>query len=578
MNNIKKHIFIYLIFSSSLLFCPLQCIGGSITISWTGNNEPDLKGYYLYYGTSSGNYGAPHPLAANLTAYEITGLNGGTRYYIALSAYDFSDNESAKCQEISGIARSDPTSSITSTTSTTAIISITPGIPTTVEAEEMSYHANGSQVQTYWLLWSNGIMSEHVYFPSSTTYRLEITAKGTLAQNVGPEMELLIDDQVTGSVFVNTITPDTFVFDAVISEGVHTVAIGFYNDYYDPATGMDRNLYVDKTIIMSGAATNTIPGTPITTVPPTTSSIPANTNIARPTGTVSINDGQNLTSSPNVILLLSAITSNGEPLGRNGEMSFSNDNQVWSDPEPFTEEKTWILTAGEGNKTVYALFGDAAGNWMTEPAQDEIMYEETQNACTQGVQLSATSISASSEFLPFFAKENAIDGDPSTSWSTIFRLFQKEEFYTIDLGEVKNITSLSMYSSRMFGTDLFPTNFQIQVSNDNVTWLDMETIQGYSRPLDDGSPDNWQYNGLACRFLKVSISKCQTFLFFLRVAQIAEIEVYGCDKDDQVPPITGENRYIQKKDYPQKNAESERTPAEQQIPGIPGKPVIKFIN
>lgn len=453
MNSFKKHIFLFLVFSPSLLICPLQCFGGSITISWTGNNEPDLQGYYLYYGTSSGNYGAPHPLAANLTSYEITGLNAGNRYYIALSAYDFSDNESVKCPEISGIAQSVTTSSSTSTSSTT-----TPPSTTTI--------------------------------PVSTT----------------------------------TSVPSQ------------------------------------------------------TTISPTTS-IPGNSNILPPpTGSITINDGQLITSSPNVILSLSAITGNGEPLSRNGEMSFSNDNQVWSDPEPFSEEKAWILTAGEGNKTVYALFGDADGNWMTVPAQDEIMYEASQNTCTQGIQLSAASISVSSEFLPFFAKENAIDGDPSTSWSTFFRLFHKEEFYTIDFGEVKNITSLSMYSSRMFGTDLFPTNFQIQVSNDNVTWLDMDTIQGYSRPLDEGSPDNWQYNGLACRFLKVSITKCQTFLFFFRVAQIAEIEVYGCDRDDQVPLISDKKRYIQKKDYPQKSTDSERPPVEQQVPGIPGKPVIKFLN
>ena len=268
----------------------------------------------------------------------------------------------------------------------------------------------------------------------------------------------------------------------------------------------------------------------------------------------------------------------GEPFDTNGMMSFRNVSQEWTDPEPFETEMIWILSPGEGNKTVYVLFGDAAGNWMTAPAQDEIMYDESQNTCFLDAQLSAASISASSEFLPFFAKENAIDGDPSTSWSTFFRLFQKEEFYTIDFGEVKNITSLRMSSSRMFGTDLFPTNFQIQVSNDNVTWLDMDTIQGYSRPLDEGSPDNWQYNGLACRFLKVSITKCQTFLFFFRVAQIAEIEVYGCDRDEQVLPISGEQRYLQKKDYPQKRQDSERPPGEQQVPGIPGKPVIKFVN
>ena len=106
-----------------------------------------------------------------------------------------------------------------------------------------------------------------------------------------------------------------------------------------------------------------------------------------------------------------------------------------------------------------------------------------------------------------------------------------------------------MYSSRMFGTDFFPTNFQIQVSNDNINWVDMDTIQGYSTPLDAISPDSWQYNGLTCRFLKVSISKCRTFLFFLRVAQIAEIEVYGCDRGDQVPLISEEKRSIRDKEY-----------------------------
>jgi len=89
--------------------------GASIKIAWNANQESDLDGYRVYYGTAAGNYGTPIDVG-EITAYEITGLNTGTRYYIALSAYDTSDNESAKSVEILGVAEAAATTtSITST-------------------------------------------------------------------------------------------------------------------------------------------------------------------------------------------------------------------------------------------------------------------------------------------------------------------------------------------------------------------------------------------------------------------------------------------------------------------------------
>ena len=64
-------------------------------------------------------------------------------------------------------------------------------------------------------------------------------------------------------------------------------------------------------------------------------------------------------------------------------MSFSNDELQWSDPEPYTTTKFWTLSPGAGTKTVFVQFRDAAGNWMTEPAQDQIIYEESENACDE---------------------------------------------------------------------------------------------------------------------------------------------------------------------------------------------------
>ena len=778
MSTIKAIIIGLILFFT---FTPL-CFGESLDLEWNPNGEGDLKGYKVYYRTSSGTYGNPIDVE-NVTAYELTGLDAGVRYYVAITAYDTSDNESEKSDEESGVPSDtqNPTVTITSptssstystgslsisiagtssdnlgvtqvswennrggsgtasgtinwsvssinlqaganiitvtagdaanhtgtdtitinytppssttssvistttttvtpttttsvastttttapttttsvastttttapttttsvasttttpetTTTTTAIISITPGIPTTIEAEEMNYHANGSQVQTYWLLWSNGIMSEEVYFLSSNTYRLEITAKGALAHNIGPEMELLIDDQVAGTVFVNTITPDTFVFDVVISEGVHTVAIGFYNDYSDPATGIDRNLYVDKTIIISGAATTTTtapttttsvasttttvvptsttsvasttttasPGTTTTpattTVPGTTTTTPGGpplppptttiqTDTTPPSGSISINNDETVTSSREVLLTLFAAdhdrstvnagtSTSVEELDPDALMSFSNDGLKWSPPESYKQTKEWTLEPGNGEKTVYAEFRDAAGNWMVTPAQDRILLEEPQSTCDNPQKLQPLSATASSAS-PLYSADNLIDDNPSTVWASKISLFKKDQFITLDLGATKKISGLSMYASRLFGVDFFPTNFTIQVSQDNTTWSDISSEQGYvfGQALSSG---NWETNGLECRYIRIYITKSKTLFLLFKLAQIAEIEVYGCDTTGEIPLLVKHNSLSvdsKKQEAGRRKAFNRKAVNRDMTPAIPGKPTITF--
>ncbi len=60
----------------------------------------------------------------------------------------------------------------------------------------------------------------------------------------------------------------------------------------------------------------------------------------------------------------------------------SNDGQVWSDPEAFVVTKTWDLslyggTSQDGSKTVYVLYENALGRWMTIPVTDEIDLDRT---------------------------------------------------------------------------------------------------------------------------------------------------------------------------------------------------------
>ncbi len=93
-----------------LLLCLLASAAGAaeLVVSWDPNTEDDLAGYKLYYGTASGDYGEPIVLdAAELVPvggklyYLLENLEPATTYYVALTAYDSSGNESALSEEAS---------------------------------------------------------------------------------------------------------------------------------------------------------------------------------------------------------------------------------------------------------------------------------------------------------------------------------------------------------------------------------------------------------------------------------------------------------------------------------------------
>jgi hypothetical protein len=71
----------------------------TVTLTWDDNTEPDLAGYKIFYGTSSGNYSQSVDVG-NVIQYTVTGLDEGVTYYIAAKAYDYSDNESGYSDEI----------------------------------------------------------------------------------------------------------------------------------------------------------------------------------------------------------------------------------------------------------------------------------------------------------------------------------------------------------------------------------------------------------------------------------------------------------------------------------------------
>lgn len=76
-----------------------------------------------------------------------------------------------------------------------------------------------------------------------------------------------------------------------------------------------------------------------------------------PTGGITIAGGAAVTSSATVTLTLSA----ADATSGVAQMHFSNDNTDWTGWEPYSDSKTWTLTAGDGAKTVYVQFMDEAG-------------------------------------------------------------------------------------------------------------------------------------------------------------------------------------------------------------------------
>ena len=88
------------------IFCNCRIFAETATLAWDANPEPDIAGYLLSYGESSGTYRDAVD-AGNTTEKEVTGLIQGKTYYFVVSAYNRSGAKSAPSTEISYTIGSD---------------------------------------------------------------------------------------------------------------------------------------------------------------------------------------------------------------------------------------------------------------------------------------------------------------------------------------------------------------------------------------------------------------------------------------------------------------------------------------
>lgn len=139
---------------------------------------------------------------------------------------------------------------------------------------------------------------------------------------------------------------------------------------YGQTTTLDSTLVTSHTVSLSGLTAGTVyhyrvrakdvagneaigVDASFTTAPPP--------DTTPPTGSVTINGGAPATNNATVTLTLSAT----DNVGAVAQMQFSNDGATYTPAEAYATTKTWTLPAGDGLKTVYVKFKDAAGNWST---------------------------------------------------------------------------------------------------------------------------------------------------------------------------------------------------------------------
>jgi hypothetical protein len=85
-----------------VLFCALlqaARASQSVTLEWDGENEPDLAGYRVRYGTQSGIY--DHDLfVGRATTATISDIKRRRTYYVLVVAYDYRGVESLPSNEV----------------------------------------------------------------------------------------------------------------------------------------------------------------------------------------------------------------------------------------------------------------------------------------------------------------------------------------------------------------------------------------------------------------------------------------------------------------------------------------------
>jgi fibronectin type 3 domain-containing protein len=137
---------------------PTPVAATSLELSWSANTESDLAGYVVSYGNTSSNYTSSVDVG-KVTSYEINNVTTGKTYYVTLTAYDKSGNESADSQEVSVYVPVTTTPPVLSTTP--SILLLSPIVGTVLSKPPiLSWSATSLTTFTLYMALNNGSYSK----------------------------------------------------------------------------------------------------------------------------------------------------------------------------------------------------------------------------------------------------------------------------------------------------------------------------------------------------------------------------------------------------------------------------------
>ena len=155
-----------------------RCFSAQITVAWDENFEPDIAGYKMYYGTTSGNYEYSVDVGNN-TSCSISGLIEGTTYYLAATAYDTNNIESSFSEElIHTIANQPPVADLVA-------IPVSGEAPLTVTFDAVGSSDADGTISSYSWSFGDGSIGSGVAVDHTYTSAGQFTAVLTVTDDAG---------------------------------------------------------------------------------------------------------------------------------------------------------------------------------------------------------------------------------------------------------------------------------------------------------------------------------------------------------------------------------------------------------